>query len=59
MLEKVTLDCITKGETAVIAGHYIIRGADKEVPELIVGSDADWATYTHIVYLNTEPTLAV
>jgi uracil phosphoribosyltransferase/phosphoserine phosphatase/adenylate kinase len=51
-LDLVSRTCLARKETAVIAGHYIFW-----MPEQIVGIERDWKTYTHMVYLNTDPAL--
>jgi adenylate kinase len=59
VLAKVSQDCQDHGQTAVIAGHYLLWNAETEPKGLVVGIEKDWRTYTHIIYLNTDPVVIV
>jgi hypothetical protein len=54
-LAKVSQDCQDHGQTAFIAGQYLLWNAETEPRGLVVGIEKDWQTYTHIIYLNTDP----
>ncbi|KAI1666422.1 hypothetical protein L13192_10106 [Pyrenophora tritici-repentis] len=49
-LALITQTCLDRGETAVVAGHYMFWN-----PGVVVAVEKDWQTYTHIVYLDTDP----
>jgi phosphoserine phosphatase len=49
-LAFITQTCLDRGETAVVAGHYMFWN-----PGVVVAIDKDWQTYTHIMYLDTVP----
>lgn len=56
-LEYVSHACKSQQKTAVIAGHYIFWNPEKTPKYLYAGVNKDWETYTHIIYLNTDPEL--
>jgi adenylate kinase len=52
-ISKAANDCQKANQTGVVAGHYMFWSS-AGTPETI-GTDKDWETYTHIVYLNVDP----
>ena len=48
-------ECQTNAKTGVVAGHYMFWQAGDKDESKKVGTEKDWATYTHIIYLLVDP----
>jgi len=54
-LSLAAAQCQSNAKTGVVAGHYMFwQAGDKDEPKR-VGTERDWATYTHIIYLLVDP----
>ncbi|RMZ77001.1 hypothetical protein DV738_g4579, partial [Chaetothyriales sp. CBS 135597] len=51
-ISSIAADCINDGKVGVVAGHYLFWSEDDAVT--VVCTERDLATYTHIIYLNTQ-----
>lgn len=47
-------DCSQKGKTAIVTGHFMFW-REQDPDGMIVCTESDLATYTHIIYLNVSP----
>ncbi|KAG9185829.1 hypothetical protein G6011_07160 [Alternaria panax] len=54
-VSKAASSCLEANKVGVIAGHYMFW--DKENDSKKIGTKKDWETYTHIIYLNVDPTI--
>ncbi|KAF1937630.1 hypothetical protein EJ02DRAFT_505892 [Clathrospora elynae] len=50
---RVSDDCKKSNRIAVITGHLMLWD-DEAAKEMEIGTTADWATYSHIIYLNFD-----
>jgi adenylate kinase len=54
-LSHAASECRANAKKGVVAGHYMFwQAEDKNEPKR-VGTEKDWTTYTHIVYLMVDP----
>ncbi|KAI4645197.1 hypothetical protein J4E93_005997 [Alternaria ventricosa] len=54
-LSLAAVECQAFANTGVVAGHYMFwQAGDMDEPKR-VGTEKDWVTYTHIIYLMVDP----
>jgi uracil phosphoribosyltransferase/adenylate kinase/phosphoserine phosphatase len=48
-------ECQANAKTGVVAGHYMFWASEDKNNPKRVGTETDWTTYTHIIYLMVDP----
>ncbi|KAI4948928.1 hypothetical protein J4E91_005390 [Alternaria rosae] len=54
-LDGEPLECQANAKTGVVAGHYMFWQVEDRNGPKGVGTEKDWATHTHIIYLMVDP----
>ncbi|KAF2249736.1 uracil phosphoribosyltransferase [Trematosphaeria pertusa] len=47
-------ECANNGKVGVVAGHFMFWETEDDGKGQTIGTEADWATYTHILYLRVD-----
>ncbi|KAI8930907.1 hypothetical protein NX059_011922 [Plenodomus lindquistii] len=54
-VSNIARECADAGKMGIVAGHYMFWDDEGSAEPERVGTQKDWGTYTHVVYLKTEP----